>query len=68
MSAPLVIKSCCESTVTFSGTTIAGGGQLMQGNGPPVAAPLDPTQPAVWTDLLTGQMTTWNVGTQTWLI
>lgn len=46
---------------------IASGGQLLQGNGAPGAlVPADPTQMALYVDLQTGLMYTWNTTTQAW--
>jgi hypothetical protein len=46
-----------------------GGGakEVFQGSGAPVAAPTDATAPAVYTDLDTGVIYTWNVVSQSWI-
>lgn len=44
-----------------------GSGAVMQGNGAPVAAPADPTQPAIYTDLDDGSIYTWSVPGQNWI-
>lgn len=48
--------------------TASGGAamQVLQGNGNPVDAPANPSFPALYTDLTTGILWTWNVITQAW--
>lgn len=43
------------------------GGFVLQDFGAPVAAPPSPTHPALYTDLNTGVIYTWNVVTQAWI-
>lgn len=46
-----------------------GSGAVMQGSGDPtgLVTPADPTSAAIYTDLDTGILYTWNVVTQAWI-
>ncbi len=43
-----------------------GSGQVLQGNGAPVAPPPTASSPALYSDLISGILWTWNVTTQAW--
>lgn len=45
-----------------------GSGSVEQGDGPPVAPPADPLNPAIYTDLLTTFVYSWFVANQAWII
>lgn len=44
-----------------------GSGSVLQGHGAPVAAPTTASQAALYTDLDSGLIYTWNVGSQSWI-
>lgn len=56
-----VLQLLCDITAS-GGAAI----QVFQGSGNPVAAPTTPSVPALYTDLNTGILWTWNVVTQAW--
>jgi len=53
--------------IATSGGAAGTGGSVLQGNGPPGSPPVNATVPAIYTDLLNGQLYTWNVVTQAWI-
>lgn len=62
---------------TCGGKVIINGGtnsifcqaesQISQGDGDPATPPADPTRPALYTNLLNGELSTWNVTAQAWI-
>lgn len=50
----------------ISGGGGGGSGSVLQGTDDPIAAPSTPTSPAVYTNLTSGVMFTWNVTAQAW--
>jgi hypothetical protein len=56
--------------IQANGSTGGGGGgsgSVLQGAIDPVAAPATPGSPALYTNLTSGVLWTWNVTTQTWV-
>lgn len=49
-----------------NGASGGGGNQITQGLVDPVAPPVDPTKPALYTNLDTGALWTWNTDDQVW--
>lgn len=64
------LKECFLYAADINGGGGGGGGSgsVEQGAGTPVGLPTDPLSPAVYTDLTTGFLWVWNVGTQTWAL
>lgn len=54
-------------SIMSNGSGGGGSGAVTQGSGAPVAAPTTATSPAIYTDLTSGIIWTWNVLTQTWV-
>lgn len=50
-----------------TGSGGGGSGAVMQGAADPVAPPTNPTMPAIYTNLTSGVIWTWNVVTQAWI-
>lgn len=67
MQMPVLIYLFCLALSDID--TGGGTNQVFQGNGVPVGvqAGMDGSKAALYTDLLTGIIYTWNYGTQTWL-
>lgn len=64
------LKECLLYAADTNGGGGGGGGSgsVEQGNGAPVAVPTDPLAPAVYTDLTTTFVYSWNVPLQTWAL
>lgn len=63
------IKECTLYAISAGGGGGGGGsGSVEQGNGPPAGIPTDPLQPAIYTDLLTTFVWSWDVANQTWAL
>jgi hypothetical protein len=59
-----VLQLLCD--IAASGGGGGGSAQLLQGDGAPVDDPTNPFAPALYTDLLTGVIYTWNANTGIW--
>lgn len=57
----------CQIAVAGGGGGGGGSGAVTQGAADPVAAPATPTSPAIYTNLTSGVIWTWNVVTQAWI-
>ncbi len=63
--APLQVEECILAAIASGGG--GGSGAVTQGIGDPVAAPSDPSQPAIYTNLSTSVIWTWDVTNQIWI-
>jgi len=65
MQFPVLIALMCQIANNPSSGG-GGSGQVLQGNGAPVAPPPTASSPALYSDLVSGILWTWNVTTQAW--
>lgn len=64
MQFPVLASLLCQ--IANNGAGGGGSGQVLQGNADPVSAPANPASPALYTNLTSGILFTWNVSTQQW--
>lgn len=57
----------CPDTVIFNQTTVIQGAQITTGTVDPSAPPTDPTQPALYVNLVTTVSWVWDTSLQVWI-
>jgi hypothetical protein len=62
------LKECLLYAADTNGGGGGGSGSVEQGHGAPSGIPTDPLQPAIYTDLDTTFVYSWDVGSQAWVI
>lgn len=63
---PIRVLEVKMLTALGGGSGGVGAGFVLQGSGAPSSAPTNPSSSAIYTDLDTGVIYTWNVVTQAW--